>query len=96
MASKCDKCEKLIALQAKCERLEIKLDRLLNGEQVRKVHFDLDGDQTACGIDLFEHDVDLTENIKDVTCGNCRSKWRSMKKQWEEELKMGQKENGHR
>lgn len=93
MSSKCDKCEIVKALQAKCERLQIKLDRLLNGEQVRKVHFDLDGEQTACGISLFEHDVDLSENMKEVTCGNCRSKWRSMKARWEKEYKKEQKEN---
>ena len=96
MASKCDKCEKLKALQAKCERLENKLNRLLDAEPVQKVHFDLDGQQTACGIDLFEHDVDLTENMKEVTCGNCRSKWRSMKAKWDKEWKKEQKENGHR
>lgn len=43
MAGKCDKCEKLLTLQAKYERLEIKYNRLLDGEPVRKVHFDLDG-----------------------------------------------------
>lgn len=94
MASKCDKCEKLIALQFECERLSNKLDRLLNGEQVQKIHFDLDGESTACGIDLFEHDVDLSENIKDVTCGNCKSKYRKLKSEWEKEWKQEQKRRG--
>ncbi len=82
MASKCDKCEKLKALQAKYERLEIKYNRLLNGEPVRKVHFDLDREQTACGISLYEHDIDYTDNINEVTCNNCKSKWKSLKKKW--------------
>lgn len=94
MASKCDKCEKLIALQAKYERLETKYNRLLDGEPVRKVHFDLDGEQTACGKDYFEHDVDYTENINDVTCSVCRSKWSSMKRKLEKEWKQEQKKNG--
>lgn len=64
MASKCDKCEKLAELQAKYERLENKYNRLLDGEPVRKVHFDLDGEQTACGKSLWENDFDTTEDIK--------------------------------
>lgn len=94
MASKCDKCEKLAELQAKYERLEIKYNRLLDGESVRKVHFDLDGEQTACGKSHWEHGLDISENIKEVTCGNCRSKWRSMKAKWEKELKKERKVSG--
>lgn len=52
-----------------------------------KIHFDLDGLQTACGFDLREHDIDTSDCIKEVTCQNCKSKWSQMKKKWEKELK---------
>lgn len=61
-----------------------------------KIHFNLDGEQTACGLSLFEHDVDTAENIKEVTCKSCFSKWRDLKARWEKEWKKEQKENGHR
>ena len=85
--------EKLKALQAKCERLEVKLHRLLNGEPVRKVHFNLDGERTACGISLFDHDLDYSDNINEVTCNNCKKKWQALKNKWERELKAEQKQN---
>ena len=94
MANKCDKCEKLAELQAKYERLEIKYNRLLDGEPVRKVHFDLDGEQTACGKYLWENDFDTTEDIKKVTCKVCYGKWQNMKRKWEREWKKEQKQGG--
>lgn len=87
MASKCDKCEKVKVLQAKIERLQLKIQRLQGGEPIRKVHFDIDGQQTACGFDFYEHDVDYTENINEVTCGKCRRKWEILKNQWNKEQK---------
>lgn len=91
MASKCDKCEKVKALQAKVEKLQLKIQRLQDGEPIRKVHFDLDGEQTACGLELFEHDLDCTNNLKEVTCTKCRSKWRQLKTQWDREQKAEEK-----
>lgn len=93
---KCDNCEKLKALQAKYERLEIKYNRLLDGEPVRKMHFDLDGENTACGKNHWDNCLDATENIKEVTCGSCRIKWRSMKAKWEREQKAEQRRNAKR
>ena len=86
MASKCDKCEKVQALQLKIERLKLKLQRLQEGEPIQKMHFCLDGVYTACGIDLFERDADVTEDIKQVTCGNCLKRWNNLKKSWDKEL----------
>ncbi len=57
-----------------------------------KIHFNLDGVQTACKKYLAEHDFDITEDIKEVTCGNCIMQWNSLKNKWEKELKKEQKE----
>lgn len=93
MASKCDKCEKLRDLQARYERLEIKYNRLMEGEPVSKIHFDLDGEITACGRDLFDTGAYATDEIERVTCRVCHRKWRTLKAQWEKELKQEQREN---
>ena len=87
MASKCDKCEKVQALQLKIERLKLKIQRLQGGEPILKMHFYLDGVSTACGIDLFERDVDVTDDISQVTCGNCLKGWNRLKNSWDKELK---------
>lgn len=92
MPSKCDKCEKVKALQAKIERLQLKIQKLQEGDIIRKVHFDLDGEYTACGLELFEQSADVTENIKEVTCRNCHRKWNAMQREWDREQKAEENE----
>ena len=59
-----------------------------------KIHFDLDGLQTACGLDLQEHDVDTSDCIKEVTCIKCCSQWGRLKRKWEKELKKDKNKKG--
>ena len=56
-----------------------------------KIHLYL-GDKTACGIDLFEHDMDCSEELKEVTCGNCLRLWNCNKRKWNKEFEKEQKE----
>lgn len=50
-----------------------------------KTHFDMDGYNTPCGLDVFS--VNASADIEEVTCRNCLSSWQKMKKGWEKEKK---------
>lgn len=51
------------------------------------IHFDFDGEITACKRDVYS--VESSDNIKDVTCRNCKSAYRRYKlkinKEWQKE-----------
>lgn len=52
-------------------------------EENPKIHLDLDGSITACGLDLYEFDGELAEDLEEVTCQRCRNKYRSMVQAWD-------------
>jgi hypothetical protein len=50
-----------------------------------KIHLDLDGVSTPCGIELWEFDGDVTTELKEVTCSTCIRKYNSWKKKLDKE-----------
>jgi len=48
-----------------------------------KTHFDMDGYNTPCRLDVFS--VNASADIEEVTCRNCLSAWEKMKKGWNKE-----------
>ena len=48
-----------------------------------KVHFDMDGNNTPCGLDVL--DVNASTDIEEVNCRNCLRNWQKMKKKWDKE-----------
>lgn len=79
MTSKCAKCKELENLKLKYEILERKYNKLLDGDTITKIHFDLDGVNTACGLDFNERFLDVSENIKEVTCKCCKGAFYKLK-----------------
>jgi len=75
-----EKADIIEELRAENDRLRARLR-----EGLCKVHFDLDGVQTACGLDIFS--VETADNMADVTCRNCKRIWGKMKKEWDKEWK---------
>lgn len=56
-----------------------------------KIHLDLDGVSTACGIELCEFDGDVTDDLEEATCKACKTAylmWRTkLDKEWRDEKK---------
>lgn len=72
--------QKIRKLEARIEELEDYIKQLKTGEisLPEKRHFDIDGEVTACGHEIGY--LEVTDNIKEVTCRVCISAWNKFKK----------------
>lgn len=73
----------------KKEREEIEAlreeNKWLRGRLNERIHFDIDGESTACGHDAYS--VISSDNISEVTCSNCKRIWHRLKLKWDKEQK---------